>query len=229
MENRFYRVKSKCQLVEPCAEVSITSSGVYAPVIYEHCEHCNCIGCTSIVDAPRSEDKLLEHVEAEQRSTSRSSIERQLSKELPPEVISLFEGELSPPNTSEDVVQSQFLETSEELDQYDQKNEETKRVLAEAIENAEKTHKYGNLVIFTVPKGCSESTFDAEGREIKKDVRPEGNPIGRPISVTLSADPAKCGVKRGSQFYNLRSRNATIRYNPIRFRRVASVSKRSNR
>lgn len=196
MENRFYRVKSKCQLVEPCAEVSITSSGVYAPVIYEHCEHCNCSGCTSFVDAPRSEDKLLEHVEAEQRSTSGSSIKRQLSKQLPPEVISLFEGELSPPNTSEDVVQSEFLETSEDLEV---DNEEVKteiQLLKESFEEAKATQTYGDLFICTFPKRQKVVTFNEEGESY---IQAKACKVGRPIRVSVSTVEEGCVCKRQPQ------------------------------
>lgn len=85
---------------------------------YLHCEHCLCLLCQLkrlSLDAERQEDSLVERLETEQRSPSRSSEERQYH-DAPMEEADLHEGQFQSPDSEEEDVQSELLESPEIMD-----------------------------------------------------------------------------------------------------------------
>lgn len=165
--------------------------------LFLHCHHCYCENCAPSLDAPRKESQLLVDLEAEQRGVFGCDPERQSGSESPISEASLHEGQFEPSNYGEENIQPQFLETSESMDQHVEEDPPTKkrRLLKEAISNAQETHRYSGLVIFTIPKGSKVITFDENGKETSC-LRTEESSVGRPIRVSVSSYSSKrnCSV-----------------------------------
>lgn len=196
MDCRWFYVENQCSLPVPCASAKLERQGVSQKPCYWHCEHCTHIGCTSIVDAPRKEDQLLVDLEARERSAVRDSIQRQLSNEPEISIDCILEGKLPPSTTRDEDFQSEFLETSEDLEVDHEEVKTEIQLLKESFEEAKATQTYGDLFICTFPKRQKVVTFNEEGESC---IQAKACKVGRPIRVSVSTVEEGCVCKRQPQ------------------------------